>query len=57
MVLSGDGTFIVGDEATADWKLLGNRLIFQARSSRKSNGGLAVRGGAVGWRPYPRGRP
>jgi hypothetical protein len=38
MVLSGDGTFIVGNEATADWKLLGNRLIFQARSGGKSNG-------------------
>ena len=42
MVLGGDGTFIVGNEAIADWKLLGNRLILQGRSSRKSNGELAV---------------
>ena len=42
MVLGGDGTFIVGNEAIADWKLLGNRLILQVRSSRKSNGELAV---------------
>ena len=42
MVLGADGTFIVGNEATGDWKLLGNRLILQARSTNKPGGDLAV---------------
>ncbi len=42
MILGDDGTFIVGNEATGDWKLLGNRLILQARSTRKADGELAV---------------
>ncbi|MGB3317610.1 MAG: hypothetical protein WBF65_06145 [Sphingopyxis granuli] len=42
MILGEDGTFVVGSEAAGDWKLLGNRLILQARSTRKSEGDLAV---------------
>ncbi|WP_148650825.1 hypothetical protein [Sphingopyxis granuli] len=42
MILGDDGTFVMGSEAAGDWKLMGNRLILQARSTRKSEGDLVV---------------